>query len=350
MIRHRPLPLLAVVLVVALVAAACSSRSASSSRSSITSIPTLNPAPAGTEVPPAAVRPAVKPTGATTDATIRTADGRDRTYHLYVPATLPAGTVPLLVALHGGGGWGAQFEANSGFDGLAEANGFLVVYPDGLAVPALGQGRVWNGGACCGPAAQDRLNVDDVAFISSVIDQVEAAHAVDPTRVYAAGHSNGAIMSYRLACELADRIVAIGVQAGSLEIDACHPSHPVSVLEIHGTADTNIPIDGGRGTSGISQVDFNPPGDAVQAFVGANGCPAPPAVSVDAGNADVTSQTWGPCAAGSTVRWTKVAGANHAWMGHTASAGVAERVGGEPYAGLDATLTIWTFLSAQRRS
>ncbi|CAN0511504.1 unnamed protein product, partial [Phaeothamnion confervicola] len=79
------------------------------------------------------VQPAVAVTAVSTDATLRTADGRDRTYHVFVPDDLPAGeSVPLLIALHGGTGWGKQFERNSGFDGLAQANGFIVVYPDGV--------------------------------------------------------------------------------------------------------------------------------------------------------------------------------------------------------------------------
>ena len=103
------------------------------------------------------------------------------------------------------------------------------------------------------------------SFISTVIDRVEASHDIDHHRVFAAGHSNGAIMSYRLACELADKIVAIGVQAGALEVQPCHPALPVAAIEIHGTADQNIPIDGGKGSAGISQADFRPVHDAIAA-------------------------------------------------------------------------------------
>src|SRR6185295_5222148 len=98
-----------------------------------------------------------------------------------------------------------------------------------------------------GRAAADRDDVDDVTFISLLIDELERTQPIDTHRVFASGHSNGAIMSYRLACELADKIVAIAVQAGTLFVDECAPSHHVSVLQIHGTADENLPINGGKG-------------------------------------------------------------------------------------------------------
>ncbi len=101
-----------------------------------------------------------------------------RTDHLYVPSNLPDGPVPLLVALHGGTGWGEQFQWQSGFDGLAQANGFLVVFPDDVGL----------GG-----------NAD----------------MFDAHRIVAAGHSNGGIISYRLACELSDRIVDLAITTWS---------------------------------------------------------------------------------------------------------------------------------------
>src|SRR5262249_5428677 len=99
---------------------------------------------------------------ASTEGTLRTPNGPDRTYHLYVPPNVtPGAPVPLLVALHGGTGWGTQFEQNSGFDHLADQHGFIVVYPDGVGIGRNGTAlRTWNGGDCCGPAA--RQQVDDV--------------------------------------------------------------------------------------------------------------------------------------------------------------------------------------------
>ena len=211
-------------------------------------------------------------TGTTTDIAIHTADGRDRTARVYVPASLATDRrAPLLVALHGGTGWGTQFERTSGYDALADAHGFIVTYPDGIGIgPAGDRLRTWNGGVCCGPAV--RQNVDDVAFLKQLVATISDQHRIDPTRVFATGHSNGMIMAYRLLCEAADVFVAAAGQAGTLGVDSCSPSHPVSLRHIHGTADTNIPIDGGRGSTSIAGIDFPSPSEGISTFAVADGC------------------------------------------------------------------------------
>ncbi|MGA0878030.1 MAG: alpha/beta hydrolase family esterase [Ilumatobacteraceae bacterium] len=205
-----------------------------------------------------------------TDEWVETTDGSRRHFRLYVPTTLRVGeSAPLLIALHGGLGSSEQFAANSGFDELAEANGFIVVYPDGIAASDRPGLQTWNGGYCCGPAA--RRDVDDVGFVQVLIDLLKERFNIDTERIFATGHSNGAIMAYRLACELSDVIVAIGVQAGSLGVDGCQPEKPVSVLHIHGLADANHPIDGGMGT-GVSGVEFRSGRLSVAALAEANEC------------------------------------------------------------------------------
>ncbi len=286
--------------------------------------------------------------GSVTDGTLRTADGRTRRYRLYVPSSLAAGeAAPLLVALHGGLGSSAQFAANSGFDELAEANGFIVVYPDGIGARPDGSGpQTWNGGYCCGPAV--RQDVDDVGFIRQLLDTLAADLSIDPARVVAAGHSNGAILAYRLACELSDRIVGIGVQAGSLGVDACTPSQAVSVIHLHGTADTNHPIDGGKG-SGVAGVEFRPARAAVETLAAADGCTGEPRSSTDPANPDLAVTTWSGCGGGAAVRFVVVDGATHAWMGHPAASAAAAAYVGEPYANLDASRAIWSLLAAHPR-
>ena len=275
------------------------------------------------------------------DGTIHTPDGRDRTYHLYVPTSLPKGEpAPLLLALHGGIGWGLQYAKNSGFDALAEANGFIVVFPDGVG-PAIKDDalRTWNAGACCGAAVKE--DVDDVTFLSMLIDTIGEQLPIDEHRVFAAGHSNGGMMAYRLACELADKVVAIGLQSSALELDDCHPSRPVSLLHIHGTGDQNVPINGGKGPNGIAGVAFNPPIDGVRTIATEDGCATEPTSTTDPGNADVTTLSWSGCADGSAVEMVKVEGATHAWMGSPAP---PTRLLGEVYLDYHSTEQIWSFL------
>ncbi|MBK5288226.1 MAG: hypothetical protein JJE46_07145 [Acidimicrobiia bacterium] len=290
----------------------------------------------------------ISPGLAVVDESLVTPDGRTRTYRVVVPRSVTGDTpVPLLVALHGGLGSGTQFERTSGYDDLAAEHGFIVVYPNGIEIggPSIvAGGRVWNGGNCCGRAAQE--DVDDVGFIAEVIRRLQADHRIDPRSIYATGHSNGAIMSYRLACELPDTIVAIGVQSGSIEVSGCSPHRPVSVLAIHGLADTNIPIDGGPGT-GVSRTTFSSPTEAVQRFAAIDRCDSS-TTRVASDNPDVTIETWPGGAAGTEVEFVRVAGATHAWMGHPSPrAGV--RLSAQPYADFDSSVAIWTFLARHPR-
>ncbi|MGZ4785836.1 MAG: extracellular catalytic domain type 1 short-chain-length polyhydroxyalkanoate depolymerase [Acidimicrobiales bacterium] len=289
----------------------------------------------------------VDPTGHLLDGTLDTADGRTRSFHLYVPASLPVDSpVPLLVGLHGGGGWGTQFEANSRFDRLAESNHFLVVYPDGVGVSLLGSDdklRTWNAGTCCGTAEKD--DIDDVAFISQLIDRIESDYHVDPDRVFAAGHSNGAMLSYRLACELSDKIAAVGIVSGALEIDSCTPSKPVSVIQINGTADQNVPIDGGRGSRTLSGGSHPPPRDGADTMAVADGCPNDPSVTNDR---DLTTTTWSGCGDATTIRFVVIAGSPHAWPG-SQSGPLSGITVGTPYPNYDASYEVWAFLAAHPR-
>ncbi len=342
----------------ALLFTSCSSQVATETTAAVSTASTTTPAADTTVAPETTVAPdttvaletvpvlpGVAATGDVVESALVTADGRTRLYRTYVPANLPDGPRPVLLAFHGGTGWGKQFERNSGFDELAEANGFLVVYPDGIGSGAdETTNRTWNGGECCGAAA--RNNIDDVGFVAQLLATLEADYAIDTTRVFAAGHSNGGILSYRLACELSDRIVAVGLQAGTLGVDECSPSSPVSLLHLHGAADTNLPIDGGRGLDSIAGVNFTSPRLAVQEFAVADGCAADPTVTDDAANADLTISTWTQCGGDAEVKFVTVADAAHSWMGHVPSNPTASPA----YQGLDASYEIVAFLLAHPRT
>src|SRR5690349_7481432 len=162
-----------------------------------------------------------------------TVDGRERSFQVYRPATLPA-RVPLVVMLHGGFGSASQAESYYGWDGEADSNQFVVAYPDGV-------NRAWAvGGGCCGTPGT--TGVDDVAFITAVVTRLSGQLSIDPNRVYATGISNGGLMVYRLACDTS-LFAAIGPDSATLLGD-CPSPKPVSVIHIHGTADHNIPYDG----------------------------------------------------------------------------------------------------------
>ncbi|MBI4254273.1 MAG: alpha/beta fold hydrolase, partial [Candidatus Rokubacteria bacterium] len=141
------------------------------------------------------------PAGAEDRDLTLTVGGQPRTYRLHLPPRArERGPLPVVVAFHGGGGNAAGFKAYAGLDALADREGFVVVYPDGSG--RLGRRLLtWNAGTCCGAAAAQ--NVDDVGFVLALLRDLARDLPLDPARVYATGHSNGAMMAYRLAIEAA---------------------------------------------------------------------------------------------------------------------------------------------------
>lgn len=180
--------------------------------------------------------------GAETTVADTAAPDSARPFEVFVPSSYDGSTaMPLIILLHGFGASGDIQEAYFQVQPLAESRGFLYVHLDGT-LNQIGR-TFWNAtDGCCGVASE----VDDVGYILSVIDSVGETYEVDPKRVYVMGHSNGGFMSYRLACEAADRFAAIASLAGATYLDQadCDPSEPVSVLQVHGTADETIAYEG----------------------------------------------------------------------------------------------------------
>lgn len=192
---------------------------------------------------------------------------RNRTYRLYVPAATSGHAVPLLLALHGRLGTGDAQAKMTRFDTQADRFGFIVAYPDGV-------GRSWNAGHGVGPAANE--NVDDVGFIAALIDHLRSEGAIDDRRIFAAGMSEGGMMSHRLACELGGKLKAIAAVAGTMAVQTastCAPVRPVSVLLVHGTQDGFVSWAGGKTRDGglITSVD-----DTLSGWIARNQCPAEP--------------------------------------------------------------------------
>lgn len=249
---------------------------------------------------------------------------QDRSFFVHIPDAIAGQkNLPVVIALHGGGGNAAQFRSQTGLDEIADRNGFIVVYPNGTA-GLLGNFRTWNAGRCCGTAVKN--NIDDVGFISDVIDVLAKKYAIDRQRVYATGHSNGAMMSYRLACELSDKIAAIAPNSGQRVFDNCHPTHSVAVLHIHGTADPCALYNGGKQCGGcFSQVlGLHLPNDtwacapvkeSVASYAALNGCSAETKVVFTKGA--VICERYQDCPGNAPVELCSIKGAGHRWPGST---------------------------------
>lgn len=265
------------------------------------------------------------------DATI-TVDGRARTYHVYRPAGgLPAAGAPLVVMLHGGFGSGSEAERYYGWDAQADRDGFVVAYPDGL-------NHAWNvGGGCCGKPAQQ--GVDDVAFVVAMVAAIEQGLPIDPRRVYVTGISNGGMLAYRLACDTS-LFAAAGPDSATL-LGSCPSPHPLSVIHLHGTADTRIRYDGGQG-DGAAKIDGPPVPDVVASWRSVDGCAAPTTSTDGAVTTSVAS-----CPDGRAVELITIAGAGHQWPGAPQRPELEKLLGLDaPSTALDATGTIWQFFAA----
>jgi polyhydroxybutyrate depolymerase len=164
-------------------------------------------------------------------------DKLKRKYIVHVPPRYNEATpLPLVLAIHGGGGSAKGSVDYFRFNPLADQENFIVVYPEGIGLDVLGKHfGAWNGGTCCGPPY--RQGVDDVQFISKMLDKLTTDYSIDSKRIYATGMSNGAIMSYGLACGLSERIAAIAPVGSIGHLGECVQSRPVPTLHIHGKAD-----------------------------------------------------------------------------------------------------------------
>jgi polyhydroxybutyrate depolymerase len=175
-------------------------------------------------------------------------DGLTRLYRMHVPegyvATNPAA---LLLAFHGGGG-DMNYQATDKYYGLiakSDATQTIVIFPNGYSQFKSGRFATWNAGACCGEARDQ--NVDDVGFVRKVIANASTQLNIDRARIYATGMSNGAMMAYRLACEMPDTFSAIAAVAGTDNTLSCAPGKPVSILHIHARNDDHVLYNGGAG-------------------------------------------------------------------------------------------------------
>lgn len=269
-------------------------------------------------------------------------DGRVRFYHLHLPPAYDQRTqpLPLLIALHGGGGSGQQFEAQSGLSEKADREGFAVVYPDGQATPGVLKLRTWNAGRCCGRQAITSP-VDDVGFIRLLIDKLTRTYRLDPRRVYATGHSNGAMLCYRLACELPDKLAAIAPNAGTMQVEtACQPSRPLPILHMHSKQDRNVPYDGGVGSRSLNG-QWNPSVDSsLKVFARLSRCRVDqPTKQSEAG---YTLYRWTACEPGVELHYYLTDDGGHSWPGGRKA---VRRLGDPPSAALVANDLLWAFVS-----
>ncbi len=203
---------------------------------------------------------------------VKTPSG-NRPYQLNVPEQIkPGQAYPLVILLHGHGGYGPKTSSYFGFDKLVDSKGFILAMPEGTRRWFLGK-RYFNATDLCCAFVQNPP--DDVTYIDAVIDDVSAKYMIDEKRIFVAGHSNGGYMAYRYACDRAERVAAIISLAGAMWTDTsrCDPEEPVAVLQIHGDADTIVPYESVDNYQGSSTTHISAH-ETAAAWAGFNGCKA----------------------------------------------------------------------------
>ena len=253
----------------------------------------------------------VMPAAAQTAQTILEVGGLERAVTIRDIDAAATALVPAMILLHGATGDSARAENGTGMTELARANGFVVAYPDGTTTGRPIGGNAWNAGRCCAQPVVD--DIDDVAFIEALIDELVSHHGVDPTRIYMGGFSNGGMMSYRAACEIGDRLAGIFVVGGAFNVEECAAPRALPVLIIHGDADATVPYEGGEPNPVTAErlgTWVNAPvSDAVSFWFDRDSCTG----SSRTRNGTASLRLFNGCAEGSGLELVTVSGGRHQW-------------------------------------
>jgi polyhydroxybutyrate depolymerase len=246
-----------------------------------------------------------------------------RVAKVHVPASYdPFNRTPLVIDIHG------RTQNASGEMALtlsvpkSDAEGFIAIYPESGVSPT-----AWNSGTCCDPASTN--NIDDTGFFKKLLDEAENRLCIDPQRIYMMGMSNGAYQSHRMACEIADRVAAVGPVAGLLLFQGCAPTKPMPIMMVNGTSDS------------LSQYQYVASG--VNFWKQKNGCTT---MSTTFTNGDASCVTYGGCTAGADVVLCTIQDCGHQWPG----GGTEFPFLGKKSNDLHTTDALWDFFVAHPRS
>jgi polyhydroxybutyrate depolymerase len=233
----------------------------------------------------------------------------DRGYLVRAPERQSDEKLPVLIAMHGVGGNAQEFEDWTRFTSSVDTDRFVAIYPDGA--PMRDGTQVWNAGGCC--IASGSTPADDVEFLSGILDSVEE-YGGDPDQVFVTGFSNGGMMTYRLACDVGERLAGIAVVAGAFNVESCGSTNPLPTIIIHGTADDTVPYDGGLTANsremGIRGVPNASVADSVEFWTERNGCSVPGTVNESGA---VTHERIFECDDASSVNVYTIADGTHTW-------------------------------------
>ena len=247
-------------------------------------------------------------------------DGMNREYILYVPNSYDGtSSIPLLLNFHGFGGSASQFMQEADMRSLAEADTFILVYPQGSCLDGSSH---WNP---CPTGGDNKSTADDVGFVESMIGEISSQYTIDMERIYAAGYSNGGMMAYGLANYKSDLIAAVASVSGTMLNCIGPTSHPMPVIHLHGTSDGVVSYNGSN--------DWNSVQSTLDYWINFNNTVSTPIVNIDTtGGMTIEHYVYDQGDNSVSVEHYKYIGGDHVWFN-------------EPYQGQNASNLVWSFMS-----
>ena len=247
-------------------------------------------------------------------------DGITREYILYVPQSYNGSNkVPLLFNFHGYGGKIKDYINEADMRTVAEANNFILVYPQGSLLNGFSH---WN---ACPAGGDNKSDIDDVGFIETLIYGLLSDYNIDMERIYVAGYSNGGMMAYGLAHYKSNLIAAVASVSGSM-LDCTGPTnHPMPIIHLHGTADEVLPYNGGN--------EFSSAQSTLDYWINFNNTTTTPTVNTDnSGGMTIEHYIYDQGDSSVSVEHYKYIGGNHVWFNTT-------------YQGKNTAELVWEFVS-----
>ena len=247
-------------------------------------------------------------------------DGINREYIIYVPNSYDGtSAVPLLLNFHGFGGSASQFMQEADMRSLAEADTFILVYPQGSCLDGSSH---WNP---CPTGGDNKSTADDVGFVEAMISEISSQYNLDMERIYAAGYSNGGMMAYGLANYKSDLIAAVASVSGTMLNCTGPTSHPMPVVHLHGTSDGVVSYNGSN--------DWNSVQSTLDYWINFNNTVSSPIVNIDnTGAMAIEHYVYDQGDNSVSVEHYKYIGGDHVWFN-------------EPYQGQNASNLVWSFMS-----
>ena len=247
-------------------------------------------------------------------------NGVNREYVLYIPNSYDGtSSVPLMLNFHGFGGSASDYMQEADMRSLAEANTFILIYPQGSCLDGLSH---WN---ACPLGGDNKSDADDFSFVEAIINEISSQYNVDMERIYAAGYSNGGMMAYGLANYKSNLVAAVASVSGVMLECTGSTSHPMPVVHLHGTSDGVLPYNGSS--------DWNSAQSTLDYWINFNNTITTPTVSIDnSGGMSIEHYVYDQGDSSVSVEHYKFIGGDHVWFSNT-------------YQGQDASELVWNFVS-----